>query len=164
MQLQFKVASLRFWKIWYASPSGMYLHLNRVKRRLIFDQQPKTHPCHRGKIWGYAGYFVYITDSNCISLDQMIREALNKRDHSEPTQNYLGATRLTQYYWNSHRCVSPLPKDQKTRFEVEILTTVWYQGKGHLIMFIGTNIRKLNWNKSSIYITDKEYFNFKHDC
>ena len=29
-------------------------------------------------------------------------------------------------------------------------------------MFIGTNIRKLNWNKSSIYITDKEYFNFKH--
>ena len=62
------------------------------------------------------------------------------------------------------RCASPLPKDQKTRFEVEILTTVWYQGKGHLIMFIGTNIRKLNWNKSSIYITDKEYFNFKHDC
>ena len=38
----------------------------------------------------------------------------------------------------------------KTRFEVEILTTMWYQGKGHLIMFIGTNIRKLNWNKSSI--------------
>ena len=79
MQLQFKIASLRFWKIWYASPSGMYLHLNRVKRRLIFDQQPKTHPCHRGKIWEYAGYFVYITDSNCILLDQMIREALNNQ-------------------------------------------------------------------------------------
>ena len=158
MQLQFKVASLRFWK------SGMHLHLNRVKRRLIFDQQPKTHPCHRGKIWGYAGYFVYITDSNCISLDQMIREALNKRDHSEPTQNYLGATRLTQYYWNSHPLCFSSSKGSKARFEVEILTTVWYQGKGHLIMFIETNIRKLNWNTSSIYITDKEYFNLKHDC
>ena len=47
---------------------------------------------------------------------------------------------------------------------MEVLTTVWYKGKGNLIMFIETNIRKLNWNTSSIYITDKEYFNLKHDC
>ena len=52
------------------------------------------------------------------------------------------------------------------RFEAEILTTgfleidLWYKGKDNLIMSIETNIRKLNWNKSSIYITDKEYFNF----
>ena len=133
-----------------------YLHLNRVKRRLIFDQQLKTHPCHRGKIWEYAGYFVYITDSNCILLDQMIREALNNQVLG--TKGIiLSPHRIiwVQQGWLNIieiaiRCVSPLSKDQKTRFEVEILTTVWYQGKGHLIMFIGTNIRKLNWNKSSI--------------
>ena len=149
MQLQFKVASLRFWK------SGMHLHLNRVKRRLIFGQQPKTHPCHRGKIWGYAGYFVYITDSNCILLDQMIREALN---------NQVGKQKGSFWAHTELFGCNKKSKDQKTRFEVEVLTTVWYQGKGHLIMFIETNIRKLNWNTSSIYIADKEYFNLKHDC
>ena len=155
MQLQFKIASLRFWKIWYASPSGMYLHLNRVKRRLIFDQQPKTHPCHRGKIWEYAGYFVYITDSNCILLDQMIREALN---------NQVGKQKGSFWAHTELFGCNKRSKDQKTRFEVEVLTTVWYKGKGNLIMFIETNIRKLNWNTSSIYITNKEYFNLKHDC
>ena len=55
------------------------IHLNRVKRRLIFDQQPKTHPCHRGKIWEYAGYFVYITNSNCTLFDRMIRGTLNNQ-------------------------------------------------------------------------------------
>ena len=47
-------------------------------------------------------------------------------------------------------CVSPLPKDHKTRFEAEILTTgfleidLWYKGKDNLIMSIKTNLRKLN--------------------
>ena len=85
----------------------------------------------------------------------MFREALN---------NQVGKQKESFWAHTELFGCNKISKDQKTRFEVEVLKTVWYQGKGHLIMFIETNIRKLNWNTSSIYITDKEYFNLKHDC